>query len=107
MTRLAEMFNVNHFIVSQVNPHVVPFLAKEEEIIGAEAQQGSQSAPEENINAVEDRDSAPAVFDAQFQRSDPDETTNSGAFGQHGALCPGPSSESENKYIILLLFMIN
>lgn len=28
MTRLAEMFNVNHFIVSQVNPHVVPFLAK-------------------------------------------------------------------------------
>ncbi|KAH8700157.1 putative patatin family phospholipase [Talaromyces proteolyticus] len=30
MTRLAEMFNVNHFIVSQVNPHVVPFLAKEE-----------------------------------------------------------------------------
>jgi TAG lipase/steryl ester hydrolase/phospholipase A2/LPA acyltransferase len=31
MTRLAEMFNVNHFIVSQVNPHVVPFLAKEEQ----------------------------------------------------------------------------
>jgi TAG lipase/steryl ester hydrolase/phospholipase A2/LPA acyltransferase len=28
--RLAEMFNVNHFIVSQVNPHVVPFLAKED-----------------------------------------------------------------------------
>jgi len=27
MTRLAEMFNVNHFIVSQVNPHVVPFLS--------------------------------------------------------------------------------
>ncbi|KAI1491169.1 acyl transferase/acyl hydrolase/lysophospholipase [Biscogniauxia mediterranea] len=31
MTRLAEMFNVNHFIVSQVNPHVVPFLAKDDE----------------------------------------------------------------------------
>ncbi|KAI8958054.1 patatin-domain-containing protein [Daldinia sp. FL1419] len=30
MTRLAEMFNVNHFIVSQVNPHVVPFLTKDE-----------------------------------------------------------------------------
>ncbi|OGE51824.1 hypothetical protein PENARI_c012G09359 [Penicillium arizonense] len=30
MTRLSEMFNVNHFIVSQVNPHVVPFLPKEE-----------------------------------------------------------------------------
>lgn len=29
MTRLAEMFNVNHFIVSQVNPHVVPFLNKD------------------------------------------------------------------------------
>ncbi|KAL5407953.1 hypothetical protein PMIN06_000480 [Paraphaeosphaeria minitans] len=39
MTRLAEMFNVNHFIVSQVNPHVVPFLAKEEYDIGAEVQQ--------------------------------------------------------------------
>ncbi len=35
MTRLAEMFNVNHFIVSQVNPHVVPFLAKDEQIFGA------------------------------------------------------------------------
>lgn len=29
MTRLSEMFNVNHFIVSQVNPHVLPFLEKE------------------------------------------------------------------------------
>jgi TAG lipase/steryl ester hydrolase/phospholipase A2/LPA acyltransferase len=28
-TRLAEMFNVNHSIVSQVNPHVVPFLLHE------------------------------------------------------------------------------
>ena len=28
MTRLSEMFNVNHFIISQVNPHVVPFLSK-------------------------------------------------------------------------------
>jgi TAG lipase/steryl ester hydrolase/phospholipase A2/LPA acyltransferase len=37
MTRLAEMFNVNHFIVSQVNPHVVPFLAREEEVLAAEA----------------------------------------------------------------------
>ncbi|KAK9452648.1 acyl transferase/acyl hydrolase/lysophospholipase, partial [Dipodascopsis uninucleata] len=26
MSRLNEMFNVNHFIVSQVNPHVIPFL---------------------------------------------------------------------------------
>ncbi|KAF1841681.1 triacylglycerol lipase [Cucurbitaria berberidis CBS 394.84] len=41
MTRLAELFNVNHFIVSQVNPHVVPFLAKEEEIVAAEAHQGT------------------------------------------------------------------
>ncbi|KAF2275030.1 patatin-domain-containing protein [Westerdykella ornata] len=39
MTRLAEMFNVNHFIVSQVNPHVVPFLAREEDTIAADAQQ--------------------------------------------------------------------
>ena len=36
MTRLAEMFNVNHFIVSQVNPHVVPFLAKDEKLVGQE-----------------------------------------------------------------------
>jgi TAG lipase / steryl ester hydrolase / phospholipase A2 / LPA acyltransferase len=38
MTRLAEMFNVNHFIVSQVNPHVVPFLVKEEDRIATEAE---------------------------------------------------------------------
>jgi TAG lipase/steryl ester hydrolase/phospholipase A2/LPA acyltransferase len=42
MTRLAEMFNINHFIVSQVNPHVVPFLTKDEELIATEA---SQSTP--------------------------------------------------------------
>ncbi|PYH47349.1 putative Patatin family phospholipase [Aspergillus saccharolyticus JOP 1030-1] len=29
MNRLSEMFNVNHFIVSQVNPHVVPFLPRD------------------------------------------------------------------------------
>ncbi|KAL5119555.1 Lipase 5 [Pleosporales sp. CAS-2024a] len=39
MTRLAEMFNVNHFIVSQVNPHVVPFLEKDEELITTEQAQ--------------------------------------------------------------------
>ncbi|KAF7562919.1 hypothetical protein G7046_g1255 [Stylonectria norvegica] len=32
MTRLSEMFNVNHFIVSQVNPHVVPFLTKDDHL---------------------------------------------------------------------------
>ncbi|KNC97622.1 uncharacterized protein SPPG_07090 [Spizellomyces punctatus DAOM BR117] len=26
MTRISEMFNVNHFIVCQVNPHVLPFM---------------------------------------------------------------------------------
>jgi TAG lipase/steryl ester hydrolase/phospholipase A2/LPA acyltransferase len=36
MTRLAEIFNVNHFIVSQVNPHVVPFLTKDEELTASE-----------------------------------------------------------------------
>jgi TAG lipase / steryl ester hydrolase / phospholipase A2 / LPA acyltransferase len=41
MTRLAELFNVNHFIVSQVNPHVVPFLAKEEDSITQEAQRST------------------------------------------------------------------
>ena len=30
------MFNVNHFIVSQVNPHVVPFLVKEEGVVSAQ-----------------------------------------------------------------------
>lgn len=41
MTRLAEMFNVNHFIVSQVNPHVIPFLVREEDSITQEAQQST------------------------------------------------------------------
>ena len=36
MTRLAEMFNVNHFIVSQVNPHVIPFLDREEDSLSSE-----------------------------------------------------------------------
>lgn len=26
MARISELFNVNHFIVSQVNPHVIPFM---------------------------------------------------------------------------------
>lgn len=43
MTRLAEMFNVNHFIVSQVNPHVVPFLDKEEGILAQDVQEDSSS----------------------------------------------------------------
>lgn len=41
MTRLAEMFNVNHFIVSQVNPHVVPFLIKDEDVLGEEAKKST------------------------------------------------------------------
>ncbi|KAJ6084168.1 hypothetical protein N7486_010968 [Penicillium sp. IBT 16267x] len=44
MTRLSEMFNVNHFIVSQVNPHVVPFLSKEDGPIN-ELQQGLSFVP--------------------------------------------------------------
>mmetsp|Transcript_54943 Transcript_54943/g.128496 ORF Transcript_54943/g.128496 Transcript_54943/m.128496 type:complete len:598 (-) Transcript_54943:249-2042(-) len=27
-TRLSELFNVNHFIVSQTNPHAIPFMSK-------------------------------------------------------------------------------
>jgi TAG lipase/steryl ester hydrolase/phospholipase A2/LPA acyltransferase len=45
MTRLAEMFNVNHFIVSQVNPHVVPFLIKDEEAIASAARREDDSGP--------------------------------------------------------------
>lgn len=35
-TRLAEIFSVNHFIVSQVNPHVVPFLERDDVILEPE-----------------------------------------------------------------------
>ena len=34
--KLSEMFNVNFFVVSQVNPHVRPFLAAEEEFRGVQ-----------------------------------------------------------------------
>ncbi|KAK3904702.1 acyl transferase/acyl hydrolase/lysophospholipase [Staphylotrichum tortipilum] len=44
MTRLAEMFNVNHFIVSQVNPHVVPFLDASEQPLPGELRDGSVAA---------------------------------------------------------------
>merc|ERR1719204_275613 len=30
MDQLSQLFNVNHFVVSQVNPHIVPFLARSE-----------------------------------------------------------------------------
>ncbi|KAI9762796.1 MAG: hypothetical protein M4579_000148 [Chaenotheca gracillima] len=52
MTRLAEMFNVNHFIVSQVNPHVVPFLAKEEENITAQARSDASAANPGWLNTI-------------------------------------------------------
>ncbi|KAH7327237.1 acyl transferase/acyl hydrolase/lysophospholipase [Rhexocercosporidium sp. MPI-PUGE-AT-0058] len=45
MTRLAEMFNVNHFIVSQVNPHVVPFLVKNDISITKNANSEGSSGP--------------------------------------------------------------
>jgi TAG lipase/steryl ester hydrolase/phospholipase A2/LPA acyltransferase len=45
MTRLAEMFNVNHFIVSQVNPHIVPFLAKDDEYVTSDARTDGDSGP--------------------------------------------------------------
>ncbi|KAL6716529.1 Lipase 5 [Lecanora helva] len=45
MTRLAEMFNVNHFIVSQVNPHVVPFLIKDEDAVGEEVKRSASGDP--------------------------------------------------------------
>lgn len=42
MTRLAEMFNVNHFIVSQVNPHVVPFLSRDDRLYPGASRQAVQ-----------------------------------------------------------------
>lgn len=45
MTRLAELFNVNHFIVSQVNPHVRPFLPKDNKPIGQEDLHSSAPTP--------------------------------------------------------------
>ncbi|KAH7078442.1 acyl transferase/acyl hydrolase/lysophospholipase [Paraphoma chrysanthemicola] len=45
MTRLSEMFNVNHFIVSQVNPHVVPFLTKDGKMVTAEESRQPPALP--------------------------------------------------------------
>ncbi|TLD16913.1 uncharacterized protein PgNI_02333 [Pyricularia grisea] len=42
-TRLAEMFAVNHFIVSQVNPHVVPFLERDDVILEPEERESTLS----------------------------------------------------------------
>lgn len=44
MTRLAEMFNVNFCIVSQTNPHVVPFLAKDDTTLSHTGQSASSTA---------------------------------------------------------------
>lgn len=58
MVRLAEMFNVNHFIVSQVNPHVVPFLDKEEQMVADQVEghwaTGSAFAADAAIYAKEE-----------------------------------------------------
>jgi len=45
MGRLSEMFNVNHFIVSQVNPHVVPFLIAEETMVQNRTKGGTDVPP--------------------------------------------------------------
>ncbi|KAL8293923.1 hypothetical protein RB597_008221 [Gaeumannomyces tritici] len=44
-SRLSEMFNVNHFIVSQVNPHIVPFLTPEDRLLTLE-ERAQASAPD-------------------------------------------------------------
>lgn len=46
MTRLAEMFNVNHFIVSQVNPHVIPFLPRDEHIVPGQLGERKKTIPD-------------------------------------------------------------
>ncbi|KAK4555121.1 Lipase 5 [Recurvomyces mirabilis] len=45
ITRLAEQFNVNHFIVSQVNPHVIPFLIVDDNDKPADTQHASVCRP--------------------------------------------------------------
>lgn len=60
--RLAEMFNVNHFIVSQVNPHVVPFLREEEEFIAAEAEQTKHSSSNTTSAHDESHDPTPTSW---------------------------------------------
>lgn len=49
MTRLAEMFNVNHFIVSQVNPHVVPFLSKDD-VIPPSKNAAAKATPTDDVD---------------------------------------------------------
>ncbi|EFY84910.1 Lipase 5, variant 2 [Metarhizium acridum] len=57
MTRLAEMFNVNHFIVCQVNPHVVPFLSKDDVL----PQDNRPTAPASSASRSDDVDWAYAA----------------------------------------------
>ncbi|CAN6641859.1 triacylglycerol lipase 5 [Trichomonascus vanleenenianus] len=39
LSRLSEMFNVNHFIACQVNPHIVPFVHLSEHISGIDSEE--------------------------------------------------------------------
>jgi TAG lipase / steryl ester hydrolase / phospholipase A2 / LPA acyltransferase len=48
MAKLSELFNVNHFIVSQVNPHIVPFLEKSGKLPG----HGGKAESQEVANRV-------------------------------------------------------
>jgi len=52
MAKLSELFNVNHFIVSQVNPHIVPFLEKSGKRPGGAGAAGKAESQEEVANPV-------------------------------------------------------
>ncbi|KAI1818242.1 patatin-domain-containing protein [Poronia punctata] len=68
MVKLAEMFNVNHFIVSQVNPHVVPFLAKDEISTNPGRQRHSAARKEESdwVRKVTSLAKSEAIHRMQF-----------------------------------------
>lgn len=46
MAKLSELFNVNHFVVSQVNPHIVPFLEKGANVRGRSHGSGKAESQE-------------------------------------------------------------
>jgi TAG lipase / steryl ester hydrolase / phospholipase A2 / LPA acyltransferase len=52
MAKLSELFNVNHFIVSQVNPHIVPFLDKSARRPGGEAGKAESQEAGVGVGAV-------------------------------------------------------
>ena len=66
LERLRELFNVNHFIVSQVNPHVIPFLFRAQSLSDAAPLQRLIRYLGTEVNHIVTSVTTPPIFTDHF-----------------------------------------